>query len=155
MWQDRFNLLKKGMTPVDMRLLLLSHEEIERVCTQERFNAQVSKKPSTKAKKSNKRSGTEVNAKVPKKACTKKHCSLSQKHGGVYTRHNTSESCRFKKDGKEKANFLSRKNAGKKHSPVKQSFAQLCEKTDKLMKAIKKDAKKKKCHCSDSNSNTE
>ncbi len=47
------------------------------------------------------------------------------------------------------------KKAGKKPSPMKQSFAQLCEKMDKLEKAIKKDAKKKKrCH-SDSNSNSE
>jgi hypothetical protein len=32
-WQDQFNLHKKGMTPVDMHLLLTSLEAIERVCT--------------------------------------------------------------------------------------------------------------------------
>jgi hypothetical protein len=33
MWQDHFNLHKKGMNPVDMHLLLTSLEAIERVCT--------------------------------------------------------------------------------------------------------------------------
>ncbi len=65
-----------------------------------------------------------------------------------------SECCRFEKDGKKKAKFLSRKKAGKKPSLMKQSFAQLCKKMDKLKKAIKKVAKKKKHCCSDSNSNS-
>jgi hypothetical protein len=34
-WQDQFNLHKKGMTPVDMCLLLMSLEAIECVCLQE------------------------------------------------------------------------------------------------------------------------
>jgi hypothetical protein len=35
-WQGQFNLHKKGMTPVDMHLLLLFLKAIERVCTKER-----------------------------------------------------------------------------------------------------------------------
>jgi hypothetical protein len=36
MWQDQYNLNKKGMTPMDMRLLLTSFEAIKRVCTYEK-----------------------------------------------------------------------------------------------------------------------
>ena len=36
MWQDQYNLNKKGMTPMDMRLLLTPLEAIERVCTYEK-----------------------------------------------------------------------------------------------------------------------
>jgi hypothetical protein len=54
MWQDHFNLHKKDMTPVDMRLLLISLQAIERVCTQEKSNAQSNKKAFKKGKKGNK-----------------------------------------------------------------------------------------------------
>jgi hypothetical protein len=33
MWQVQYNLNKKGMTPMDMRLLLMSLDAIERICT--------------------------------------------------------------------------------------------------------------------------
>jgi hypothetical protein len=49
-WQDQYNLHKKGMTPVDMRLLLTSFEAIICVCTQERANKPSSKKASVKIK---------------------------------------------------------------------------------------------------------
>jgi hypothetical protein len=32
-WQDQYNMNEKGMTPMDMRLLLTLLEAIERVCT--------------------------------------------------------------------------------------------------------------------------
>jgi hypothetical protein len=35
-WQDQFNLHEKGMSPVDMHLLVTSLEAIEHVCTQEK-----------------------------------------------------------------------------------------------------------------------
>jgi hypothetical protein len=38
-WQDQFNLHKRGMTHVDMHLLLTSLEAIERVYTQDKANA--------------------------------------------------------------------------------------------------------------------
>jgi hypothetical protein len=35
-WQDQYNMNKKGMMPMDMRLLLTSLEAIEHVCTYEK-----------------------------------------------------------------------------------------------------------------------
>ncbi len=37
-WQDHFNLHEKGMTPMDMHLLLMSLKAIECICTQEKPN---------------------------------------------------------------------------------------------------------------------
>jgi hypothetical protein len=54
MWQDQYNFNKKGMTPMDMRLLLTSLEAIERVCTYEKGksdNFEKSTSLSTKARK--------------------------------------------------------------------------------------------------------
>jgi hypothetical protein len=95
-WQDQFNLHKKGMPPMDMCLLLLSLKAIECICTQDRSNAQSNKKASHKGKKGNKRPGTKSMGKVPKQACTKKHCNLRKKHGGTYTTHNNKDYCRYK-----------------------------------------------------------
>jgi hypothetical protein len=81
-WQDQYNLHKRGMTPFNMHSLLTSLEAIEHICTQEKASAQ-SKKASNKGKKSNKQPDTEPTARVPKKACTKKHCNLCKKHGGA------------------------------------------------------------------------
>ncbi len=53
-WQDQSNLHKKGGTHVDMRLLLLSLEATESVCSQERSNESVAsrdEKPSHSDKK--------------------------------------------------------------------------------------------------------
>jgi hypothetical protein len=48
------------------------------------------------------------------------------------------------------------KKGARKSNPTKQSFAQLCEKMDKLEKAIKKqDAKRKKRRRSDTDSDSE
>jgi hypothetical protein len=66
-WQDHFNLHKKGITHEDMHSLLMSLEVIERVCAQEKSNAQSNKKASNKSKKENRRPGTESMARVPKK----------------------------------------------------------------------------------------
>jgi hypothetical protein len=93
-WQDQFNLHEKGLNPMDMRLLLQRLEAIERVCTQERSNAQSTEKASTKNEKGNKRPGTESTYKIPKKARTEKHCDLCKKHGGAHTTHNTQD-CRW------------------------------------------------------------
>jgi hypothetical protein len=50
-WQDHFNLHEKGMTPVDMHLLLTSLEAIEYVCTQEKSNKYPERKLPTRARK--------------------------------------------------------------------------------------------------------
>ncbi len=155
-WQDQYNLNEKGMTPMDMRALLISLEAIERVCTYEKGKLESSKKSSFKSKKGKKRPGTKATIRVPKKVRLEKHCNLCKKHGGAYTMHNTCECCRFEKDGKEKSNFRSAKKGGKKNYPINHNFAQLTEKIEKLKKALKKSGKKgKKRHYEDSNSNSE
>ncbi len=56
----------------------------------------------------------------------------------------------------EKFDFHATKKGGKKPNPVKQSFAQLSKKLDKLEKVLKKkDTKKWKRRSSDSDSNSE
>jgi hypothetical protein len=57
MWQDQYNLDKKGMTPMDMRLLLTSLGAIERICTCKKGksdNFEKSDKSSNKGKKGKK-----------------------------------------------------------------------------------------------------
>ncbi len=83
-WQDQYNLHKKDGTPVDMCSLLLSLRAIKRVCGQERSekpNPFCEEKPLHSEKKGTKRPGTEATARVPKKACTEKHCNLCKKPG--------------------------------------------------------------------------
>jgi hypothetical protein len=110
---------KKGMTPMDMRLLLTLLEAIECVCTYEKGKLESSEKSSHKGKKGKKCPGTEATVRVPKKVCFEKHCNLCKKYGGKYTMHNTRDCCRFEKDGKEKSNFRIAKKGGKKGNPVK------------------------------------
>jgi hypothetical protein len=69
--------------------------------------------------------------------------------------HNTCKCRRFEKDGKEKSNFHTAKEGGKKNYPVNHKFAQLTEKIKKLEKALKKSGKKGKKHYEDINSNSE
>ncbi len=158
-WQDQYNLHEKSGTPVDMCSLLLSLEAIECVCGQERSknsNASCDEKALHSEKKSTKQPGTGSNARVPKKARTKKHCDLCKKHGGAYTTHNTCDCCRLKKDGTETSDFRTAKKGGKKPNPTKQSFAQLSKRLDKLEKVIKKkDTKKWKRRSSDRDSDSE
>jgi hypothetical protein len=73
---------KKGMTPMDMRLLLTSLEAIERVCTYKKDKSESSKKSSHKSKKGKKHPGSEATVRVPKKVCFEKHCDQCKKHGG-------------------------------------------------------------------------
>ncbi len=155
-WQDQYNLHKKGMTPVDMHLLLTSLEAIEGVCTQEKFHAQSGKKASAKSKTGTKRPSTGATNRVSKKVHFKKHCKLCKKHGGPHTRHTTKDCCKYEKDRMVKANFCTAKKAGKKLNPAKQSFARLSNKLDKLEKSLKKASlKSKKCHRNNSDSNGE
>ncbi len=72
-----------------MRLLLISLEAIERICTYEKGKSESSKKSSHKSKKRKKRHGTKATICVPKKVCFEKHCNLCKKHGGAFTTHNT------------------------------------------------------------------
>ncbi len=128
---DQYNLNKKGMTPIDMRLLLTSLEEIEHVCTYEKGksdNCEESDKSSNKGEKGKKCPGTNSTGRVPKKVCFEKfdkHCELCKKHGGSHTMHNTRDYRRYEKDRTEKSSFRATKKGGKKNFPVNQNFAQL------------------------------
>jgi hypothetical protein len=108
---------KKGMTPMDMHLLLTLLEAIERVSTYKKGKSESSEKSSHKSEKGKKRPGTKATVRVPKKVYFEKHCNLCKKHGGAYTMHNTRECCRFEKDAKEKSNFCTAKKGGKKGNP--------------------------------------
>jgi hypothetical protein len=45
-WQDQYNMNKKGMTPMDMRLHLTLLEAIKRICTYEKGKSESSEKSS-------------------------------------------------------------------------------------------------------------
>jgi hypothetical protein len=155
-WQDQHNMNKKGMTPMDMRLLLTSLEAIKLVCTYEKGKSESSKKSSHKSEKGKKRPGTKATVRVPKRVCFEKHCNLCKKHGSAYTMHSTCDCCRFEKDGKEKSDFCAAKKGGKKVNPVNHNFAQLIKKIKMLEKVLKKSGKKgKKRHYKDSDSDSE
>jgi hypothetical protein len=141
-WQDQYNMNKKGMPPMDMRLLLTLLEAIERVCTYKKGKLESSKKSFKKDKKGKKCPGTDSTAKAPKKYRFEKHCNLCKKLGGAYSMHNTCDCRRFEKGGKEKSNFCATKIGGKKANPIKQNFVQLTKKIKKLEKALKKSGKK-------------
>ncbi len=154
--QDQYNMNKKGMTLMDMRLLLTLLEAIEWICTYKKGKSESSKKSSHKSEKGKKCPGSKATVRVPKKVCLDKYCGLCKKHGGAYTTHNTHDCCRFEKDTKDKSDFCAAKKGGKKGNPVNHNFAQLTKKIKKLKKALKKSAKKgKKCHYKDSNSDSE
>jgi hypothetical protein len=150
---------KKGMTPMDMHLLLMSLEAIECVCTYKKGqsdNFEKSDMSSNKGEKGKKCPGTNSTVQVPKKVCFEKHCDLCKKHGGADTMHNTGECRRFEKERKEKSSFCAAEKGGYKSNPVNQNFAQLTKKIKKLEKALKKSSKKgKKCCYKDSNSDSE
>jgi hypothetical protein len=124
MWQDQYNLNKKGMMPMDMRLLLMSLEAIERVCAYEKGksdNFEKSDKSSNNGEKGKKCPGTNSTVRVPKKVRFEKfekHCELCKKHGGAHTTHITRDCRRFEKDGTEKSSFCTAKKGGKKNYPV-------------------------------------
>jgi hypothetical protein len=145
-WQDQYNMNEKGMTPIDMRLLLTLLEAIKCICTYKKGKPESSEKSSNKGEKGKKRPGTNSTARVPKNVHFEKHCNLCKKHGGAYTMHNTRDCCRFKKDGKEKSNFRAAKKGGKKGTCVIQNFTQLTKKIKKLEKALKKSGKKGQKH---------
>jgi hypothetical protein len=92
-WQDQFNLHDKGLNPMDMHLLLQHLEAIERVCTQERSNAQSTEKASMKNKKGNKRPGTESTYKIPKKFVPRSIATCAR-NMGAHIPHNTQDCCR-------------------------------------------------------------
>jgi hypothetical protein len=83
-WQDQYSMNKKGMTLMDMRLLLTLLEAIKCVCTYKKGELESSEKSSHKSKKGKKCPDTNSKVRVPKKVRFKKHCNLCKKHGGTY-----------------------------------------------------------------------
>jgi hypothetical protein len=65
-WQDQYNMNKKGMTPMDMHLLLTSLEAIKCICTYKKGKSEYSKKSSHRSKKEKKHPGTKSMVRVPK-----------------------------------------------------------------------------------------
>jgi hypothetical protein len=124
-WQDQYNMNEKGMTSMNMRLLLTSLEAIKCVCTYEKGKSnfyEKFEKSSNKGEKGKKRPGTNSTARVPKKVRFEKHCDLCNKHGGTHTMHNTRDCHRFEKDRKEKSSFRAAKKGGYKSNPVNQNI---------------------------------
>jgi hypothetical protein len=155
-WQDQYNMNKKDMTPMDMHLHLMSLETIKCVCTYEKDKSESSEKASHKGDKGKKHSGNKSMGRVLKKVHFEKQCNLCKRRGGACTMHNTHDSCRLVKDGKEKSNFCTAKKGGKKANPINQTFAQLSKKIEKLEKALKKSSKKAQKHqYKDRDSNSE
>jgi hypothetical protein len=149
-WQDQYNMIEKGMTLMDMHLLLTLVEAIKRICTYEKGKLdsyEKSEKSSNKGEKEKKRPGNPGFKKVH----FEKHCNLCKKHEGANTMYNTCDCLRFEKDGKEKSSFRTAKKGGYKSNPINQNVAQLTNKIKKLEKASKKSGKKgQKCRFEDS-----
>ncbi len=55
--------------------------------------------------------------------------------------HNTRDSCKYDKNGKEKANFHAAKKGEKKPNPARQNFAQLSKKLDKPRRLLRNRAR--------------
>jgi hypothetical protein len=154
-WQDQYNMNKKGMMPMDMRLLLTLLEVIKCVCTYKKDKSESSEKSSHKSEKGKKHPDTKSMARVPKKVHFEKNCDLCKKHGGEYTMHNARDCRRIEKDGKEKSDFHAAKKGGQKGNLVNHNFTQLTKKIEKLEMALKKSGKKgQKCHYEDSDSDS-
>jgi hypothetical protein len=155
-WQDQYNLQEKGMTPMDMRSLQASLKAIGRVCTPEKAHAPSGEKASHKNKAGAKQPSNGATKQAHKRVRFKKSCELCKKHGGAHTTHATKDCRKYEKDRTAKADFHAAKKAGKKLNPVKQLFAQLSKKLDKLEKTLKKAShKSKKHHRDNSDSDSE
>jgi hypothetical protein len=73
-WQDQCKMNKKGMTLMDMRLLLTLLEAIKSICTNKKGKSESPEKYSNKGRKGKKCPGTDSTARVPKKVHFEKHC---------------------------------------------------------------------------------
>jgi hypothetical protein len=80
-WQDQYNMNEKGMTPMDMCLLLTSLEVIKCVCTYKKGRLESSKKSSHKSKKVKKCPGSNSTARVPKKVYFEKTATCARGMG--------------------------------------------------------------------------
>jgi hypothetical protein len=142
-WQDQYNMNKKGMTPMDIHLLLTSLEVVECICTYEKGKPESSKKSSNKGKKGKKCPGTDSTARVLKKVHFEKNCDLCKKHRGLIgarvpcTILVIVAGLRRMERRSPISVFRAAKKGGKKANPVNQNFAQLTKKIEKSL--VRKD----------------
>ena len=126
------------MVPQCVRDLLYDLEKIEKAFPMER--EQPGKKGKANPGDSNKRKMVLFHEPIPKKPHKDaKHCSLCKKHGGTHATHNTSDCCKYKKDGTIKKGFgKSQHCSTASDKKTVSAFAQLSAKFAKLEKANKK-----------------
>ena len=136
-WQAQYEL-KAEAVPQCICDLLDDLEKIKKAFPTERD--QSAKKGKANPGKSSKMKMASFNKPIPKKIRkTAKHCALCKKHGGTHATHNTSDCCKYDKDGKLKKGF-GKGQHGKTALDKKtaRAFAQLSAKVEKLKKANKK-----------------
>jgi hypothetical protein len=81
-WQDQYNMNKKGMTSMDMRLLLTLLEAIKRVCTYKKGKLESSEKSSNKGKKEKKCPGADSIAPgFPRKSALRRTATCARSMG--------------------------------------------------------------------------
>jgi hypothetical protein len=135
-WHARYKLKAKTV-PQRVRDLLNDLEKIEKALPTGRD--QSVKKGKANPGKPSKREMVLSNEPIPKKIHKMaKHCALCMKHGGAYAMHNTSDCCKYDKDGKLKKGFGNGQH-GKTALDKKtaSAFAQHSAKVEKLEKANK------------------
>jgi hypothetical protein len=152
-WRNLYKLNHKTV-PGSMRLMLHDLETIKKIFI-ERNNKKAKAgiaKAGTAPQKGlsvphKKGKGGSSGGPAPKKACTAKYCKHCQAVGGLYQTHNTSECCRFDKDGKETGKshkpFDPTKKPWKKGGGDLGQMAYLTKKLEKLEKKLKKSKSKK------------
>ncbi len=137
--QDQYNLTQES-TPQSVRKLLGVLENVEKVVANSTAKDKAAKESAENGagkRGKGKRKGTgSNNIRVPKKARVKKSCALCQKHGGAHTTHNTSECCKYEKDGTLQKGFSAKAAVGQKHhgggkKESCNSFAQVMERVQK------------------------
>jgi hypothetical protein len=154
-WEDHFNLHKKGMTPVDMRLLLMSLKAIECICTQEKSDTQSNKKASNKGKKGNKSLVLSLQPESPRKFTSRSIATSARGTEGCILRTTQKIVVSMRKMD-WKSQFPRHQERRKEPNPTRNSFTQMSKKLEKLEKSIKKQgAKLKKHHRDNSNSKSE
>ena len=144
-WQAQYELKAKTI-PQCVHDLLNDLEKIEKAFPTERD--QSAKKGKANPSEPNKRKMVSPNEPIPKKVRkVAKHCALCKKHGGAHATHNTSDCCKYDKDGKLKKGFSKGQHGSTAlDKKTASAFAQLSAKVEKLEKANKKLKKSSKKH---------
>ena len=152
-WQDQYDLNQESVAPQSMQKLLTVLKTIEKL-----MENQAAKEKARPAKQENKTDFEKLGKRkgmssstdcIPKKA---KHsldyfCQLCKEHGGPHMTHNTKDCHKYEKDGlKKKFGRADTKSACR----TRNSFAQLTDELQKLVKKLAKKALWKRCHRDDS-----